>query len=267
MILYSDKYDLFEFRHENRPLATGHVDNLARRIAEHGYSKDAAIVVSKTSKGKLSIVDGQHRFSACKQLKIKVPYVLIDEKDASSKIIERNTFSKTWSLGDFARFYAELGNESYRRLVAFKARYHIEYRDAFSLLAPPGKRLYRDVAHDFKDGKFFADQRSEELAIQRMDLVNDILNFNDYTRAIPKTSSLSMAAIRLISHPDYEHHRMMACLGTLSTRFVKCVRQTEYRDMLASIYNYKLRTGKISFPDNGKMGGKIPSSNGAISND
>lgn len=73
---------------------------------------------------KMEIIDGQHRFEACKLLNLPVYYTIIDDDIAVEKAIKTlNTAQRNWGLPDYLHFHCENGQPnmlSFRNFI----RYH-----------------------------------------------------------------------------------------------------------------------------------------------
>jgi len=116
-ILKTKDYSMFKFIKNNREVSIEIVNRLAFSIKKHGYIESKPILVN----GNLGIIDGQHRFHACKKLGIDVVYVI--QKNLSEDIIlDLNTGQKNWSLTDFVKSRKEEQphKEIYETMVLLK---------------------------------------------------------------------------------------------------------------------------------------------------
>ena len=97
----STDYDSFEFFKGNRPLLKGHVKNL---VEDKTFPKNffsCPIVVNE----KKFILDGQHRYTAAKQLGIPIYYIIM-HGGVKSDIKNRNINIKNWKLDDYVHYYS-----------------------------------------------------------------------------------------------------------------------------------------------------------------
>lgn len=69
-------YDMFEFITANRSINRSHVNKLKKSLSEYGFLSSQPITVSNDMK----IIDGQHRFIACKEMGIPINYQVVDIK-------------------------------------------------------------------------------------------------------------------------------------------------------------------------------------------
>ena len=112
----TNNYDRFYFNPTNRPIKESHVKSLMNSISKFGLL--VPILCDKED----HIVDGQHRFEACKRLRHPVT-VQVRESYDMRKIVEVNTMSRKWSMIDYAHHYAAKGNEHYKYLLEMRELY------------------------------------------------------------------------------------------------------------------------------------------------
>jgi len=68
------------------------------------------------------IIDGQHRYAACKRLKHPLMVQVRDHYDME-KVVEVNTVSKKWTLVDYAHHFASMGNPHYEDFLHYVELY------------------------------------------------------------------------------------------------------------------------------------------------
>jgi ParB-like nuclease domain len=101
-------YDQFKFYECNRNLSRGLILSLKKSITELGYVKSKPIIVNDD----FIIIDGQHRFAACKELGIPIVYE-IENIPLDKSIILLNKHQEIWRLNEYINFYAQKGLPSY----------------------------------------------------------------------------------------------------------------------------------------------------------
>jgi hypothetical protein len=114
----SRDYHKFNFLKENRDIKTSVVKRIEESIKEFGVIPGNPIVVDKD----FNIIDGQHRFTAFKNLGLPVSYVII-EGDVIAKAMALNANQSQWQLIDYIRSYAEQNVDCYRKLLKFEEKY------------------------------------------------------------------------------------------------------------------------------------------------
>lgn len=105
-------YDTFRFEVVNRNIDENQVNQLKKILEENG-SFISPIVVAKDR----TIIDGQHRYHALKELGLPVRFILGEETgDLQQDIIKTNNMRKNWSFTDYLEAYAQM-NENYRQAL------------------------------------------------------------------------------------------------------------------------------------------------------
>lgn len=105
-------YDTFRFEVVNRNIDENQVNRLKKILKENG-SFISPIVVAKDR----TIIDGQHRYYALKELGLPVRFILGEETgDLQQDIIKTNNMRKNWSFTDYLEAYAQM-NENYRQAL------------------------------------------------------------------------------------------------------------------------------------------------------
>ena len=99
-VMYSQDYDKFSILEQNRVVSDNHVSELVVSIQNSGQL--TPIIINE----KFEIIDGQHRFDACKILKIPVMY-LISYKTSINEVILMNNTQKSWKLHDYLRCFSD----------------------------------------------------------------------------------------------------------------------------------------------------------------
>ena len=87
--------------------------NQLKKILKENGSFISPIVVAKDR----TIIDGQHRYHALKELGLPVRFILGEETgDLQQDIIKTNNMRKNWSFTDYLEAYAQM-NENYRQAL------------------------------------------------------------------------------------------------------------------------------------------------------
>ena len=111
----SYNYDDFSFINGNRNVIKGKVGKLVKSIKQLDLTMYNPILVTKTGK----IVDGQHRFEACKELNLPIYYVVIDDQKANEAMILLNRYQSQWRQLDFLNYDANNIGDHYKDLYDF----------------------------------------------------------------------------------------------------------------------------------------------------
>lgn len=106
------EYGLFNLLNCNREINQTNVNNIKKSILESGYCKCNEVIVDEM----WNVIDGQHTFTACKELGMEIRFKMIEGLDVSS-IMALNSNQRNWSNIDFIKSYANRGFESYKMLL------------------------------------------------------------------------------------------------------------------------------------------------------
>lgn len=150
-----DKFQVFTF---NRPINEGLVKSIMKSITKIGYIEAKPILVDKT----FAIIDGQHRFNACKNLGIDV-YYSVTSADPKEAIIELNAQQSRWALSNYIHMYAESGVKCYQHLIDFENRRRLGISNSIYVLFSGGGDL--SESKKIKEGyKFSINTNAEKIA-------------------------------------------------------------------------------------------------------
>lgn len=112
-------YNLFSYTQNNRKINGGLVNRIIDSINQIGYVKARPIIVDESFK----IIDGQHRFEACKQLGLPI-YYEITNIDGNRAMILLNKTQLIWRLQEYIEHWSIEGIDCYVKLVEFEQQYH-----------------------------------------------------------------------------------------------------------------------------------------------
>jgi hypothetical protein len=129
-ILKEENYKLFKFIKGNRPIVEGKVKKLVE-VVTSGLNLFEYCPVLVNSE--MYVIDGQHRLTACRQMKLPVFYCVVPNITLN-QIAKLNTGQNKWSIEDFFNLFIETGNTEYKTLKLFKERYGIATNIAAQLL-------------------------------------------------------------------------------------------------------------------------------------
>ena len=116
----TSNYSLFTTSHINRSINTGLVQRIAKSIQDIGYLKSRPIIIT----GNYIIIDGQHRFEACKLLGLPI-YYEIENVDFQKAMINLNMNQQIWRLNEYVESWANSGLQCYKYLSNFENKYKL----------------------------------------------------------------------------------------------------------------------------------------------
>ena len=135
IVHFSHDYERFEFIHGNRVLNKDKIKKIIREIESgNDMLKYYPIQVKESENGKLQIIDGQHRFTICKELKRCIYYINVREEKSIVDIAKVNSNVEKWKPADFLESYISSANQDYVALKNFIKEYPFNIGYATSLL-------------------------------------------------------------------------------------------------------------------------------------
>ena len=219
----------------NRPVQRGQVERLKEIIRDQGYNKGLPIIVDKDG----NILDGQHRYVACKELGIE-PEIIVDGTDAIIPLI--NSSQLRWSMKDYINFYAGKGFPDYIILdnlcKAKKLSPGIAYNIIYSKSIARPALTRKDKSVPLKDGTFKFPDHTPKYFTKLESKIDKILNLVNVL-GIPRTDRLVIAISKLAEEPNFSFATMIKKLDYQKARVYRCSTITEYVNMLSDIYNHK----------------------------
>ena len=137
---------------------------------------------------KLQIIDGQHRWQACKSLKKPVLFV-INEGYGENEIVILNQNQKNWSISDFHERYVYDGKRAYIQLDNFKAEYNLSLNQSLIIgddgWTGPGSM---DVKKLFQAGDWVFVSPKKSMAIAHK--YNEVRDYWDFSGSTPFLKAL-----------------------------------------------------------------------------
>jgi hypothetical protein len=116
----SSNYEKFKLLSFNRPISKKAVKVLKESISKIGYVPSKEILVSKD----FYIIDGQHRFTACKEMELPIQYVFYEGLLPIVDIVQLcNIGQKNWDRFDYIEMHAKQGKNYYVQMLLFQEMY------------------------------------------------------------------------------------------------------------------------------------------------
>ena len=237
MINSTTDYSQFEFNELNRGVDDAHVRRLTKNIKENGLIQPIVV----TADG--NIIDGQHRFHACRELGIPVQYIIRDAMTMTD-VVQLNNMSKPWSVMDKVQSYAAQGNEHYVRLLEFHAECQ-EVDPKFSIRAASHLAQGSSAQSSSKKGKGLSlgggtweFKSSKEDALKRLYALSQFKRFSFYLNNNFVTAFLR--CIRTVDGFDWKELLKKAEMNP--HLFIHAGTTKEYMRMFETVYNHKKRS-------------------------
>lgn len=237
-------YEKFVTVMGNRNIVPNKVERIVKDV-ENGLNlfKYCPIIVSKEG-DKFKIIDGQHRFTASKELKLPIHYVVADDIKLRD-IARMNTNTDKWTSKDFLNCYIELGNKHYVELKHFMKKYSVtNYNMAVGLLMRfsvdngGGKKSCMDV---FRDGEFECKHTAK--AINLIELVDSLFgNFVFY-----RDKKLIQAVKDIDKAGKWDLETMKKKMKDHRTMMDKQSTTKNYKLLIEQIYNMRMQKRRSIF--------------------
>ena len=147
VIVSTTNYERFKLVGTNRTIKQKNVARLMKSFGmTGGMQMSKPIIVNKN----MEVIDGQHRLEACKRMGIPVHYI-VSNNEVIENIPVYNTYQEKWGLEDYAHYWAEQGNENYKRILAIRDRVSIALNGVLECIVYTGGGRNSD---NFKEGRF-----------------------------------------------------------------------------------------------------------------
>ncbi len=165
----------------NREIREKHVSKLASDPDFANNIPYNPIIVNE----KMQIIDGQHRYLACRKLGIPIPYI-VKEGANLQDIMRVNVNQKSWESKDFLRFYSQQKNQHYIFISNLKEKYAYPLYLLNTICRKFDNINKNDYNQSYKDGSLHISNKVE------------ILEFCDFF--IPKMKELQQFHDKDVSH-------------------------------------------------------------------
>ncbi len=246
-IVQTTNYSLFNKAGFNRDVNDAHVAKLMKSIKDTGYIVEFPIIVDSN----YTIVDGQHRFEACKRLGLPIYYTQAKREFTASDIININSTQKSWSLLDRIKSLAnnpERNNrDEYAKLLAYisnNADFPITFIIGAFLHSPQSSMFGGSSSLQVLDENF------------KFEKPSNLDSFLDFHRKVKKSVtfrnnrfySFTTALWTAYNDVNFKEQYFMDIVADIRARQT----YTGFKEEIQYWYNYRKRSGKINIVDKTK---------------
>ncbi len=227
----SGNYAMFEFLKFNRKVSPEHVRELVESINSFGVLSYPVVVKTDCLDGseRYYIADGQHRFTAMKELGLPIYFTLhnISSKEQLVRLIAKvNNTSKKWSLSQYLKAWVSLKIDSY---LALKKQYIQSGLQLSVLLEAYSGRDRRTATVLYMDGKFnIPDKEKADLHIQYL------VDFKKFSK---RSRMFNSTLLKLFKHPKYDHTKMLQKMDKEYQTLVFSETEQELYQQLLKLHN------------------------------
>lgn len=241
--IYETKdYDKFKFMEGNRRTN----DNVYLKLVESMREEqlEIPILVNK----EFEIIDGQHRFKACKYLKLPVFYHIKDDYGIE-QVKKANMIGSNWVKEDFLNMFLSQENETYEYINTLRETYNVNLSIIIKIFAHFQGTAKAILGRQFEEGSFTLDNAANVEAF--LDALND---FKDIEFKFYNTDMFVHAFLTLYGYEDYDHATMKKKIKQKKDLFERKRTRDDYLLFLCDIYNIRLADkNKIFYDPNRKV--------------
>jgi len=173
-------YRTFKANEINREVNKNLLRDLTRSIGKIGLKMPIAIDKNNV------IIDGQHRFLACKTLKKPVKYYRVETEDYRDLMVEVNNVSRKWSTLDYANFHMKNGNQTIGAALSTAYRFRAESKDRLSVGL--GLEILKDgmaaSTSGIKEGTYLSNHTTGNFIFELLKNMQKVVNYNVFDRKI-----------------------------------------------------------------------------------
>lgn len=239
-VYQTNDYDKFKVMLGNRNINLASVAKIQNSIAESGF-RMCPILVNEN----FEIIDGQHRFTALKFLKLPIYYVIENGLTVNDcKILNLNT--KNWTLDDYIKSYADLGNLEFIKLLEIKKQLKTSSSILYCLFDKKSHVCGHGVVQSCKNG---------DLKISfSVNKIKDVLKYHDllknqfachkwYKGLLLRESLAALKFFFFINDfkPNFDLNRFKELLESKSNNLVQAFTVADLIKSFGDLYNKGLK--------------------------
>jgi len=234
-------YNKFEFMPDNRRVNMRFIKELKASMSEIHMQKYMPILVNT----KYEIVDGQHRFTACKELGLPVYYFVVE--DADFDMIEANRNQRMLQAKDYLDIFVARNNPHYVKLKKLMSDYHLGISIALALTTGYDRKANLKM---FKTGQFkFPEDDNVYFVADKLRLYCQFAKERKVKpAALYNDQRIALAFLILAHEKKFDWDRFMKKLEIYWPQLRAWDTYAEYARMFLSIYNYG-KTNKLKIKE------------------
>lgn len=199
----TDNYKAFEFFSFNREVNKAHARNLSRLIKKNGFKGVIQVIKTNIVDGeeRLYILDGQHRFTACKMAGVEFAFEITElntRKEIADFITDVNTTAKGWSTNQFLNVWSEIRIKEYVKLKKVMKKNKLQISVLVDIYGHSRK------LDAFRDGSLtFPDEAKSDTEIEQLLDLDLYLSSKAFCRR---------AIVDFMRDDRYDHKKVLAAI-------------------------------------------------------
>jgi len=197
--IYSSRnYSLFKTFDFNRPIDKNHVKKLKKSMLKRGFISTLIVVLTDIfdddGNRYYYLLDGQHRFTAAKELGIPIEFRVVevdDELELAEFIVDVNTSAKTWGTNQYVHIWSTLKVAEYMKFKTIMEETDMQISPLIIAYAGLGE------TEAFRKGRMKFNDEAESDTI-----ISQIMDLSQY---LPTKAFCRRAIIKVMRDPQYNH--------------------------------------------------------------
>jgi hypothetical protein len=235
-IYVTEDYKLFKKIPTNRKLNASNYVKIVRSMNEEQLV--TPILVNEN----FEIIDGQHRYESCKELKLPV-YFIIQEGYSTPQMKRANLVSANWKKDDFLNAHVNDGQESYITFSKLKRKSGLNTHDMLKIIAKVQNKTLTSIGHAFEEGSLEINASDEKKINELLVSLEDFNFFEEYKR-----TKFVSSFLELFFFDDYDHSQMKVKLAIRKEALEPQFTKQGYLKLLANkIYSFGTSKNNIYY--------------------
>lgn len=238
-IMVTENYDMFKKIGGNRKINKANYAKIVKSM------KEEQLIIPIVVNERYEIIDGQHRFTACKDLGKPVYFYMV-RGYGLDQVKRANIASSNWKKENYLDMFVAEGNEIYKEFEEIKERYDLNISNLLKIFAIVQEKQSARVGYEFENGTFTLDGKMEVLRF--LTALEDFNFFKFY-----KSNNFLIAFTRLYFKSEYDHDKMKTKLITHRNSLEKRSTSDEYLVLLCNrIYSFGVTKNPIYYSSESK---------------
>ena len=238
-IMVTENYDMFKKIGGNRKINKSNYTKIVKSM------KEEQLIIPIVVNEKYEIIDGQHRYTACKDLGKPVYFYMV-RGYGLSQVKRANIASSNWKKENYLDMFVAENNEVYKEFEEIKERYDLNISNLLKIFAIVQEKQSARVGYEFENGTFTLDGKMEVLRF--LTALEDFNFFKFY-----KSNNFLIAFTRLYFKSEYDHDKMKTKLITHRNSLEKRSTSDEYLVLLCNrIYSFGVTKNPIYYSSESK---------------
>lgn len=232
--------ELLRLKKENRKINRQHVEEIKESIKTHGYLSCNPIITNANNE----IIDGQHRFIACKELGVE-PMILSIKDISESLMVDLNRTQRSWRMEEFINYYAVLGNPNYKILQDFIKETSLAVTPCIMIL---NRNKTEKIKFDnIKRGGFTVEFEKDSPEYEESLYIATVINKISKYMKLPKGNKLiTDVLLSLIKTKEFDLDYFVDKASRYRGELYLCGSFSGYLNLFTRIYNLNKKGDKIS---------------------